>query len=258
MKFKINKAAFDALPANIQALYNDNGDGTYTLQIEGAVSAEKLAEFRDKNIELTNKLKTFETGYEGISAELAQELLKKRKDIEDGKRSDGKTVGEIVEERTAEMKAAHEREKNKLTGELATTKTALEGLKIGDAAIAAATAKGMRKTASDDIKARAAAIFKLGPDGNVVAMDGEKIRYGATGEPLTVQEWVDTLVEKAEHLFEPSNGTGAKPGGGGHRPGGQVNPWEKASWNLTHQGELFRKDAPLARKLAAEAGHTLP
>jgi hypothetical protein len=33
------------------------------------------------------------------------------------------------------------------------------------------------------------------------------------------------------------------------------NPWTKAHWNLTHQGQIFRQDKAEADRLARAAGH---
>jgi len=34
-----------------------------------------------------------------------------------------------------------------------------------------------------------------------------------------------------------------------------VNPWAKASWNLTEQGRIYRRDRAEADRLAQAAGH---
>lgn len=49
MKYNINKAAFDALTPELQALYKVSGDGTYNLSVDGLPD---VAGLKDKNAEL--------------------------------------------------------------------------------------------------------------------------------------------------------------------------------------------------------------
>jgi hypothetical protein len=58
-------------------------------------------------------------------------------------------------------------------------------------------------------------------------------------------------------LFEASQGTGARNNGAGGPNGQTVNPWAKQTWNLTKQGEAYKKNPDQARKMAAEHGHTI-
>ena len=34
-----------------------------------------------------------------------------------------------------------------------------------------------------------------------------------------------------------------------------VNPWSKQHWNLTHQGQIYKRDQAEANRLAQAAGH---
>jgi hypothetical protein len=34
-----------------------------------------------------------------------------------------------------------------------------------------------------------------------------------------------------------------------------VNPWSKQHWNLTHQGQIYKRDPDKAMRLAQAAGH---
>ena len=54
-----------------------------------------------------------------------------------------------------------------------------------------------------------------------------------------------------------NKGSGAKGQGGG-TGSARNNPWAKDTFNLTEQGRLLKENRPLAERLAAEAGKTLP
>ena len=53
------------------------------------------------------------------------------------------------------------------------------------------------------------------------------------------------------------SGAGAGDGSGGGGTG-DTNPWASDSFNLTEQGRILREDPALAKRLAGEAGRTLP
>lgn len=85
---------------------------------------------------------------------------------------------------------------------------------IDNAVRDAAAKSGVRAGAVDDVLLRARQVFKV-QDGKAVAFDGDKQLFGSTGDPLTVAEYINgKLVEAAPHLFEPSQGGGAKKADG--------------------------------------------
>lgn len=262
MKFTISQADYDALPEALRGFYSKReSDGKWVLQCEGAVPQERFVEFRDNNIALKRDLDAWKAL--GVTAEEVQDLLKKRKDIEDGRRSDGRTVKEIVEEQVGNLKKQHDMALKEAQDKLQKSKAELQRLKIGGTATKKALELGLRPEAQDDLVARVSGIFTLEDDGSVVAKNPDgSIRYSAkTTEPLTLEEYVSGLVEQAPHFFAPSSGSGANQGGNGNRgrngsPG--VNPFKKETYNLTEQGQLLRSNPDLARRMAKEAGVTLP
>jgi hypothetical protein len=74
---------------------------------------------------------------------------------------------------------------------------------------------------------------------------------------MTLEEWVDTQVTEAPHLFESNAGGGAAGNGSGGAAGGggpQKNPFKRgADWNLTEQMRLLKADPALAQRLKAAA-----
>jgi hypothetical protein len=110
-------------------------------------------------------------------------------------------------------------------------------------------------TALVDITGRARSVFRL-VNGAPRAFepDGQTVRYGKDGvTPMTFEEWVDTQVSDAPHLFESNAGGGAAGNGsGGVAP--RKNPFKRGpEWNLTEQMRLLNTDPPLAARLKAAA-----
>ena len=80
------------------------------------------------------------------------------------------------------------------------------------------------------------------------------VRYGKDGiTPMSIEEWTDNLVHEAPHLFEISAGSGASTNGPGGAGLNDKNPWTKEHWNLTRQGEIFKRDPIKAEQLKRSA-----
>jgi hypothetical protein len=255
MKFTYDNEA--DIPAELKAYYAKGSDGKWHLQCDGAVSRVALNEFRDKNVELQKEIKELKEKFQDIDPEKAKELLKIENDLKAGKLTkDGKTVEQIVEERVGEMRKTLEKkaadalaQNEKLNGELST-------LRINDAVLRAATAKGLRETAADDIIARARTTFRL-VDGQARAFEeGDKPRYNKQGQAYGIEDFVEEQLQKAAHLFKENSGTGAgnTTGAGAGNGAGTVNPWKKETKSLTLQGKILKENPQLATRMAAEAG----
>ena len=85
--------------------------------------------------------------------------------------------------------------------------------------------------------------------------DGKTVCVGKDGvTPMTLDEWVDTQVSEAPHLFESNAGGGAASNGSGGVGNRSVkNPLRKESWNLTEQMRMQKTDPQMAARLKAEA-----
>lgn len=250
LKRKISKADFEALDPALKAYYKADGDD-YVIQIEGMVGKEKLEEFRDSNVQLKEELKKFKD----VDLDKYQQLLADETDILAGRTKGGKTVDQIIAERTEKMRQDHEKKVREL--EEANTKKdgELNRLKITDAAILIGQKKGLKASAADDLKFRAEKAFKLDEKGRPVVMEGDKVKFGKSGDPMGLDEWMDELIGAAGHLFEASSGTGAANGQGTGNGGTVVrNPWKTETRNLTEQGAIQKKDPALAKRMKAEAG----
>lgn len=245
------------IPEAVRSHYKKSGDGKWYLEIEGAVAKAKVDEFRDNNTRLQNELADLKTKYKDVDPAEYSRLKGIETDLQNGKLSD--KAKDVLETRTAEMKRAHEAETTALKAERDTARRELEGLKIGEAAINEGLKLGLRPTAKDDLTMRVKSQFKLNEKGEVRAYspDGKEI-YGPTGGPLTIGEYVAGLVKSADHLFAPSEGTGASGGSGGSTVADGVNPWKKETWNITKQSQIYAKDPAKAKAMAKAAGAKVP
>jgi hypothetical protein len=80
-------------------------------------------------------------------------------------------------------------------------------------------------------------------EARAVAADGKTALMGATGASLlTIEEWVAKLVPEAARAS--TLGPSAVP-----LPSVARNPWRRASWNLTEQMRVLRRDPEQARAL---------
>lgn len=199
-----------------QPLYvlNDE-DKKYYLNVEGVVNKDKLDEFRNNNIELTNKVKKFEVDFKDVDPKKYRELVKME---QDGKFS-GKTneeIDKIIQERVTTMRTELEAQIADLTKTNGVQASQLSVLLVDNVVRDAASKNGVAGPAVDDILLRAKSVFKL-VDGRPVPHDDKgNVVYGTDGtSPMSVGAWVSGLKKTAPHLFQQSTGSGA-PGG---RPG---------------------------------------
>jgi len=125
--------------------------------------------------------------------------------------------GRIDKQRTQwEAKLKAEADSNlSLKEQLESRDKVISGLVV-DGAIqtTAASIEDFRGEAMEDVVARGRNVWKV-EDGKAVAYgpDGNQL-FNAKGEPLAVNEWIDSMRESAPHYFRSAKGTNAKGGGG--------------------------------------------
>ena len=273
MALKYKFKAKDEVPAEHLSLYTER-DGAWVLDVEGAVEKAKLDEFRNTNITLAKERDELSKRFEGIDPDEARALLAEKQKLEEekllrgnadpnaaekaekDKAAERERIEKVIEGRVKGIKAELEKQVGSLTTERDALNARLTAIQIDQGVITVATKRGLRPSAIADITARARSVFKL-VNGNPAAFeaDGKSVRYGRDGlTPMTLEEWVDTQVSEAPHLFESNAGGGAagNTSGGGARPQGlQKNPFKKETWNLTEQMRLQKSDPQLAARLKA-------
>jgi|TARA_Y100000310_G_C20704101_1_gene833198 hypothetical protein len=182
----------------------------------GVTTIRKTANDVDKKrIAAEKALDELKTQYGDIDPKAAHDAIETAEKAGEKEMMDAGKVEELLEKKTAKMKTVFEKQleaKDKVIAELTSGNQSLTGelsaVKIHDAIKSAALEKGARKEALPDIENRAKGTWGL-VEGRPVAMDGEEAFYGKSGEPLTIEEWVETLSSDVPHLFEPNKGGGA-------------------------------------------------
>lgn len=112
----------------------------------------------------------------------------------------------------------------------------------------AARERGANRAEAEALAEKSRAAFAIvNGEACAVAGDGKTVLAGADGlARLTVAEWVAKLVPEAA----PASALGptVKP-----LPPVARNPWRRASWNLTEQMRVLRRDPARALRLRDEA-----
>ena len=272
LKFKFKSK--DEVPAEHLPLYTER-EGAWVLDVDGAVEKAKLDEFRNSNLTLSKERDELKQRFDGIDPEEARKLLAEKQKLEEEKLLRGNVdandpekaekekaaererIEKVIEGRVKGIKGELEKQVSALTAERDALNTRLTTIQIDQGVTTVATKRGLRPTAIADITARARLVFKL-VNGAPTAFeqDGKTVRYGRDGlTPMTLDEWVDSQVTEAPHLFESNAGGGASalPQGGSRPQGLQKNPFKRETWNLTEQMRLQKSDPQLAARLKAAA-----
>jgi len=253
LKFKFK--AKEEIPAELASHYVER-DGAWVLDAEGATDKSKLDEFRNNNVELLKQLDEQKKRFEGIDPDAVRKLAEEKQRLEDEQRVKAGEFDKVLEGRLKGAKAEWDKQLATVASERDALSSRLTVVQIDQGVTAAAAKRGLRATAIPDITARARSVFKL-VNGVPMAFesDGKTVRAGKDGiAPMTLEEWVDTQVSEAPHLFESNAGGGAAgngSGGVGHRS--VKNPFAKESWNLTEQMKLQKTDPQMAARLKAAA-----
>jgi hypothetical protein len=209
MPLKTRIKSLEEVPEAVREFYTEQ-DGEFFLPVEGMVPKDKLDEFRTNNVELKKQLEALEEKFDGVDPEVFRELSTKAQKERDKKLIDSGKVEEMVNERVNAVKSGFEKERKGLDESNRKLTIQLEGLLIDNAVRDASAKSGVRSGAVDDVLLRARQVFKI-IDGRAVAYDGDKQIFGATGNPITVAEFItEKLAPTATHLFEPSKGSDSK------------------------------------------------
>jgi hypothetical protein len=255
LKFKFKTR--EEIPAEHQTLYVER-DGAWHLDAEGVVEKSKLDEFRNSNVSLLKERDELKQRFEGIDPDEVRKLAEEKRKLEllaQGHKPE--EVEKIVEGRIKTLRGELEKQISSLTTERDALNGRLTAIQIDQGVITTATKRGLRPTAIPDITSRARTIFKLVNGApRAFEADGQTVRYGKDGvTPMTLEEWVDTQVSDAPHLFESNAGGGAASNGSGGAGGNRSvkNPFRKETWNLTEQMKLQKTDPALAARLKAAA-----
>ena len=253
LKFKFKSR--EEIPAEQSNFYVER-DGAWFLDAEGVVEKTKLDEFRSTNVALAKERDELKQRFEGIDPDEVRKLAAEKQKLElqqQGHKPE--EIEKIVEGRIKTLRGELEKQVSGLTSERDQLNARLTAIQIDQGVITVATKRGLRPTAIPDITSRARSIFKLVNGApRAFEADGQSVRYGKDGvTPMTLEEWVDSQVSDAPHLFESNAGGGAAGTASGGSTRTQKNPFRRETWNLTEQMKLQKTDPQLAARLKAAA-----
>ena len=254
MALRPKYGAKEEIPADQVAFYVER-EGAWVLDVDGDVEKAKLDEFRNTNVALLKERDELKKRFEGIDPDEVRKLAEEKRRLEEERQLKAGEIEKVVENRVRGLKADWEKQVATLTSERDALNGRLTAIQIDQGVITAATKRGLRPTAIVDITARARSVFKLVNGApRAFEADGQTVRYGKDGvTPMTLEEWVDTQVSEAPHLFE-SNAGGGAAGNGSGGVGQRENPFKRGpEWNLTEQMRLLKTDPGLAARLKAAA-----
>jgi hypothetical protein len=253
LKFKFKTK--EEIPAELASHYVER-DGAWVLDADGGADKSKVDEFRNSNLALIKERDDLKKRFEGIDPDEVRKLAQEKQRLEDEQRVKAGEFDKVLDSRMKAAKLEWDKQLSGVASERDALVTRLTAIQIEQGVTESASKRGLRATAIPDITARARSVFKL-VNGVPTAFeaDGQTVRPGKDGvKPMTLEEWVDTQVSEAPHLFESNAGGGAAgngSGGAGNRSA--KNPFTKENWNLTEQMKLQRTDPQLAARLKASA-----
>jgi hypothetical protein len=255
MALKFNFKTKEEIPQEHLPFYAER-NGSWILDVDGAVEKSKLDEFRSTNVALLKERDDLKKRFEGIDPDEVRKLADEKRKLEEAQQLKAGEVEKVVEARVKTLRGELEKQVSSLTSERDALNGRLVTIQIDQGIVASASKRGLRASAIPDITARARNLFKL-VNGVPTAFeaDGQTVRQGKDGvTPMTLEEWVDTQVSEAPHLFESNAGGGAAGNGSGGVGNRSVkNTFRKETWNLTEQMKLTKTDPQLAQRLKAAA-----
>ncbi len=254
MPLKYKYKTKDEIPVEHQAFYEEPREttGFWTLAAEGVAEQAKLEAAEHKNEALKKQFDSLALKFKNIDPDLARQLLQAKKDAEDQVHLQKGNIDALLEDRVRVAKAEFEGRLTVAEKQRAQLEQQLADLTINQAAIAAASKRGLKTTATTDLVARAKTAFRL-TNGQLTAIDPKtgNLRLSPDGtSPLTLDTWVESLLSEAPHLFAENAGSGASgtiPGNPKHTG---KNPFQPGpNWNLTQQTLLEQSNPQLAATL---------
>ena len=213
LEYMIDSVTHSKLDESSQGLYKKTDDG-YQLDVKGAVSKAKVDEFRTNNIDLQAQLDASTKKYKDVDLDRWAEMQKTEQAIKDKKLVDSGDIESLVASRVSVVESDLTA-KNTTANERGDSYKAKWENEVRENKINGATAKAfadykIRPDFHEPLTAQINNKFSV-KDGQVVAMDGDKILSGKDGN-LSIGEFVSNL---NDNFKIPSSGGSGNGGGGG-------------------------------------------
>src|SRR5262245_21998910 len=222
MAKKYQVDSLDDVPEADRALYVEK-DGKFVLDVEGLEDVSGLKSALQREREASRKardeLKGLGERYKDLDPEKAREALRQLEELEEQGLRDAGKIDELVAKRLkgAETEWNRQRdgltrERDAVTAQVQTLQSRLEELLIDGALREAAAESHVRPEHYVDIRNRLRHIWRLGPEGQPVPMNGEEIIYGRGAQPITMKEPIEGILKDVPGFVLPSSGGGANGG----------------------------------------------
>lgn len=212
------------IPEAVRPFYAQDDAGKHVLKLsERVVPMTSLDEFRNKNIELLRERDELTKKFEGIDPEAHRRLLQLEQDYKDAKLVNSGQIEELLSQKTKRMREDYETrlgtlEKN-LNDEKAKGADTVQELRQTIVQLEASQAinrVGIPKEGVLPYFCHLARNTWQFVEGKLMAMNGDKVLYGADGvKPMTWDEWALEIRKTHSNMFEPSQGGGSRGGGAG-------------------------------------------
>lgn len=199
------------IPAGMEAAYKEV-NGAWELDLEdGNEELELLKRSLEGAKGDKKKLQERIAMFDGIDPEIARQLIEQHTKAGEKKLLDEGKVEELFKTRIEKMVSDHEKTVKGLNDKLGGLSTRLKKELIDNRLMLAAQKAGVKASAVPDVLSRGRTIYDLNETmDDIVARDSKGAElYGKNGKVLQPEEWMTTLAEEAEHLFERGNGSGA-------------------------------------------------
>lgn len=252
LKTTLTKAELDAQPEAVRGFYIEK-NGTFVLDADFEdVSGLKSALQKERGTRETSEkaLADLRKLLGDADPAKAREALAKLQELEDKKLIDAGQVDELFRQRTERLVKDYDAKIAERDGKLTAAEKRLAELVIDNELRTIATTKKVRAEAVGDFLERGRKVYRL-VDGKAVPMKGDQVVFGKKpNEPMSMEEWADSIAPAAPHLFEGSSGGGASNGAGGG--GGARGPF-----TISEADARDRSKYQAARQAAEKAGQTL-
>lgn len=225
----INFDSLELVPEGLKE-FAKTDDATGKVQVNVVANA-KLDEFRERNIQMAQKLEQLEPAVEryknligdnpdefGVELQALRDVNKR---VKDGELKTNDEIEAAIQDRVKAIREGYEDANKTARTEALTYKQRAEELareldrtRIAGEVTTAVIApdSGVRPEALPDVLERAYRLFKV-EEGRLVPKQGEATIFGANGaDPMTPAEWLGKLKDQAPHYFKGNGGGGAAGG----------------------------------------------
>jgi hypothetical protein len=158
LKYRYDKQT--DIPSDQVGHYKEH-NGSFILDVDGAVDKSRLDEFRASTLALTKERDDLRQRFDGIDPAEVRKLADEKRKLEEAQQLKAGEVDKVIETRIKSVRGDLEKQISNLTSERDALTSRLTAIQIDQGILTAATKRGIRPTAMPDILARARSVFRL-------------------------------------------------------------------------------------------------